>query len=388
LFAACGFRALCVDRTPPVLDEADPAADLRTTAFLTPSVDTLDRAGVWRRLAEEAAPLWTMRILDAGGAENVVRETADFNAAEMQDAPFGWNLRNTAIRRALMETLEAAPDAALRAPAGLVRLTPRSREVIAALSDGAQVRAKLAVAADGRDSEARAQAGIGARRWSYAQKAVVFAVTHDIPHEGVSTEIHRTGGPFTLVPLPDVDGRPASSVVWMEEAAKAGALMELDDEAFLAAAQARSCGVLGGLRLASRRAVWPMIGMLAERLDGPRLALVGETAHVVPPIGAQGLNMSLADIATLAEVLTEARARGRDIGEAALLRRYHRARWPEMAARVATVDALNRASMVSAQPLRDLRRAGLKLIHDAAPLRRLAMRGGMGARGGRDAKPL
>ena len=120
--------------------------------------------------------------------------------------------------------------------------------------------------------------------------------------------------------------------------------------------------------------------MKNSRLNGPRLALVAEAAHVIPPIGAQGLNMSLADIETLAGLVEEARGKGADIGAPELLARYHRTRWPEMAARVAGVDLLNRAAQAEAQPLRDLRRAGLKLIHDAAPLRRAAMKWGLGVR--------
>ncbi|SES65783.1 FAD-dependent monooxygenase [Oceanicella actignis] len=380
LFGSAGFEVICVDRETPRLDPADPGADLRTTAFLTPSVETLRRAGAWERLAPHAAPLRVMRLIDAGGARNVPRRTADFVSDEVQDHPFGWNLPNTVIRRALLERIEELPNVRLRAPAALTRLTPRLNDAVAQLSDGAQVRARLVVAADGRDSAARRMLGLGARRWGYAQKALVFAVAHERPHEGVSTEIHRTGGPFTLVPLPDHEGRPCSSVVWMERGPRAQALFEAPPEAFEEAVNERSCGVLGRLRPIGRRALWPIVSQLAERLDGPRGALMGEAAHVVPPIGAQGLNMSLADAAALADLVARAAAAGEDIGAPALLARYHRARWPEMSARVAGIDLLNRAAMAQAQPLRDLRAAGLTALHAAAPLRRLAMRLGMGAR--------
>src|SRR5690606_27539509 len=130
----------------------------------------------------------------------------------------------------------------------------------------------------------------------YGQKAVVFAVTHDHPHGGMSTEVHRAGGPFTLVPLPDLDGRPCSSVVWMAEGPEALRLAALPEDDFAAAATDRSAWVYGPLRLAAKRQVWPIISQIAHRLTGPRAALVAEAAHVVPPIGAQGLNMSLADI--------------------------------------------------------------------------------------------
>jgi 2-octaprenyl-6-methoxyphenol hydroxylase len=412
IFAGAGLSALCIDRTAPMaapvaapvgapmaapvatlgggpetapMALGAPGADLRTAALLTPSVDALDAAGAWASMAETAAPLWVMRLLDAGGPAPDIRRRADFNAAEMQDRPFGWNLPNATIRATLAAHLARTPGAALRAPATLARLTLRSREALALLDDGTRVRAALVVGADGRDGEIRTHAGIDARRWGYGQKALVFAVRHPAPHDGVSTEIHRTGGPFTLVPLPDGvhDGAAVhrSSVVWMERAGVAHALAELDDDAFAAAATARSCGVLGPLTLASRRTIWPIISQLAARLDGERVALMGEAAHVVPPIGAQGLNMSIADAVALARIAGEARAGGEDIGGAATLARYHRARWTQMAARVAGVDALNRAALAEAQPLRDLRAMGLSAIYGLGPVRRQLMKVGMGAGG-------
>ncbi len=249
-----------------------------------------------------------------------------------------------------------------------------------ALSDGSQVRAALVVAADGRDSAVREGLGIAVRRWGHGQKALVFTVTHDLPHDGVSTEIHRSGGPFTLVPLQDRDGAHRSAVVWMEAGPVAAALAAMDVEEFEAALNLRGCGVLGTLRLGSPRRVWPIITQLAARLDGPRAALIAEAAHVLPPIGAQGLNMSLKDIATLVDLAAEARTKGADIGAPALLARYHRARHGDMLLRIAGIEALNSAAMAGARPLRDLRRAGLKALHGVTPVRRAVMRLGLGAR--------
>ncbi len=270
--------------------------------------------------------------------------------------------------------------AELRAGVRVERVTPRTEAALAALSDGTQVRAALVIAADGRDSAVREGLGIGVRRWGYGQKAVVFTVTHDLPHDGVSTEIHRSGGPFTLVPLLDRDGKHASAVVWMETGPRAAELAAMPEDAFTAALNLRACGVLGDLRLSGRRMLWPIIAQIASRLDGPRTALVAEAAHVLPPIGAQGLNMSLADIATLLDLCAGARASAGDIGAPELLRRYHRARHGDALVRIAGIDLLNRAAMAGAQPLRDLRRAGLHALHATPPLRRAAMRLGLGAR--------
>ncbi|MFQ5566419.1 MAG: FAD-dependent oxidoreductase [Paracoccaceae bacterium] len=374
--AAAGFEVTCVDPAPPDA----PGADQRTTAFLEPAVATLERAGAWAAMAPHAAALWTMRLVDAGGEAREVRETADFEASEMMDRPFGWNVPNIAVREALMSRLAALPGARLVAGQSVGGLVCRSTEALARLDGGGQVRARLVLAADGRDSDLRAGAGIAVRRWHYGQKALVFAVTHPHPHEGVSTEIHRTGGPLTLVPMPDRDGCPCSAVVWMAPGPRAAGLAALDDAALGAALTAETMDLFGPLEVAGPRALWPIIGQIAARLDGQRLALVAEAAHVVPPIGAQGLNMSLADIETLARLAEEARAAGQDVGAPELLAAYRRRRYPEIAARVAGIDLLNRAAQAEAQPLRDLRRAGLKAIHDVKPLRRLAMRWGLGVR--------
>lgn len=383
-FATAGFRVACVDPVPPVTDPDSAGSDLRSTAFLMPSVDLLARAGVWDRLAPHASALRVMRIVDAGGAEPAARTCADFAADDVGEAAFGYNLPNWLLRREMVARL-AELGAHLHAPAAVTRVTPRSTGAIAALSDGRSIRAALVVAADGRDSPLRTALGIGARRWGYGQKAVVFSVTHPEPHDDISTEIHRSGGPLTLVPLPDRDGSPASAVVWMEHGPEAARLARLPVDAFEAALNRRACGLLGGLRLAGARQVWPIIAQVADRLDAPRTALVAEAAHVVPPIGAQGLNMSLADIAALLDLVCAERSGGGDIGSAALLARYQRARHGAVLARVGAIDGLNRAAMAEARPLRDLRHLGLRLLHGLPPLRRQAERLGLGARRDRPA---
>ena len=377
--AVDGHSVTLADRAaPPPTDAGEAGADLRTTALLQPAIETLRRAGAWEAMGAGAEALWTMRILDAGGRENRAREKADFESAEMGDRPFGWNVTNTGARRALMDRL-AALGVPIRAPAGLEALTLRDDAAFARLADGSSLRAKLVIGADGRDSGVRAMAGVGVRRWDYGQHALVFAVSHPRPHGGVSTEIHRSGGPFTLVPMPDRDGRHMSSVVWMLRSAEAAALTAADDAAFAEALNERALDTLGRLTVEGRKAAWPIIGQLAHAMVARRVALMAEAVHVIPPIGAQGLNMSLADLEDLAQRLATARAAGADIGSAALLGGYQRRRYPETLARVAGVDALNRAARADMQPLRDLRRVGLAAVARLPFARRMAMKIGMGA---------
>ena len=373
-FGAQGFSTLCVDPAPPVTDEGADGADLRTTALLSPSVALLRRIGLWDRLLPHAMPLQVMRVVDAGGAQPVARMIRDFDAAELGDQPFGWNLPNWLLRREISARLAEMATVRFRPGAGTDTVLVRDSGALVTLTDGRRVRARLLVGADGRDSPVRQALGIGVRRFRYGQKALAFAVTHDLPHNNVSTEIHRSGGPFTLVPLPDRDGRPSSAVVWMEDGREVGRLAALPRDAFEVKLNDRSAGILGRLSLATRLTQWPIISQIADRFTAPRTALMAEAAHVVPPIGAQGLNMSLADLSALIDLT------GDDPGNPAGLAAYDRARRPEAYARLLGIDALNRASQTSIRPLRDLRAAALGGLHGLSPMRRLMMRAGLGLR--------
>jgi len=376
-FAHAGFDVICVDPAPPVTERDAQGSDLRTTAILQPGQALMARCGLWDRLADEAAPLQIMRIVDAGGEQPEPRVVRDFRAADISDQPFGWNLPNWLLRRELVAHLAALPNVDFRPGMGTTTLFTRTAEARVGLSDGARVTARLVLACDGRASPMREAAGIPVHTLRYGQKALAFATTHPAPHDNVSTEIHRSGGPFTLVPLPDYKGSPSSAVVWMERGPRAMELLQMEEEAFNAAMTERSCGLFGPLSLASRRTIWPIIAQRAERMAGERLALMAEAAHVVPPIGAQGLNMSLGDLRAL---LDRAEARPEGLGDAQMLEAYHKARHSEVTVRVTGIDMLNRASMMGAQPLRDLRAAGLSALYSMAPVRKTLMQMGLGVR--------
>ncbi|NDV98887.1 UbiH/UbiF family hydroxylase [Salipiger sp. PrR002] len=377
-FGSAGFSVLCVDPAPPVTEREAQGADLRSTAFLQPAQAFLAEAGLWERLAPHAMPLQVMRIVDAGGDLPEPRIVKDFDSAEISELPFGWNLPNWLLRREISAHLHEMEGVTFLPGTATTALFTREAEARVTLSDGRRIRTRLVIAADGRNSPMRQAAGIGVKTTRFGQKALAFATTHPIPHENVSTEIHRTGGPFTLVPLPDFEGRPSSAVVWMEEGPKAEALMALDDEAFEAAMSERSCHLFGPLKLASRRSIWPIIAQHAECLTGQRLALVAEAAHVVPPIGAQGLNMSLADMKVLHDLAV---ARPGALGEAAMLDAYARKRMPDIRARVAGITALNRTSMLSNPLLRDARATALDALYGVTSVRKTLMQMGLGAKG-------
>jgi 2-octaprenyl-6-methoxyphenol hydroxylase len=374
-FGMAGFSVTLAEPHEPVTAREDAGADLRTTAFLQPARDLLEQAGLWPALAPHGTALQVMRLIDAGGEANEPRLTRDFDAAELSDAPFGWNLPNWLLRREMLAHLQTLSNVTLKIGPGFARMTTRETEAIITLTDTTRLRARMVIAADGRNSPVRAALGIPVTTTRYGQKAITFAVTHPIPHGHVSTEVHRTGGPFTLVPLPDRDGLPCSAVVWMDTGPNIAALMALDDAAFSAAATERSTHCMGPLTLASRRTTWPIISQLAQSLTGERTALIAEAAHVVPPIGAQGLNMSLADITTL---LTLAKANPATLGDAKMLDAYARARMPDLRLRVTGVDALNRAAIAQSPLFRNLRAAGLRALTAADPVRKTLMKTGLG----------
>jgi 2-octaprenyl-6-methoxyphenol hydroxylase len=372
-FGARGFSVLCVDPAPPVRDMAEAGADLRSTAFLQPARALLDSAGLWDRLAPHATPLQVMRIVEAGRGTAVSR---DFDAADLGPLPFGWNLPNWLLRREMAARIEGMAQVEFRPGCGFAGLTPRDDRALVRLSDGSRVSARLVIAADGRASPVREACGIGVRTRRYGQKALAFAVTHERPHDNVSTEIHRSGGPFTLVPLPDLDGAPSSAVIWMELGREADRLSALPVSDFDIEATARSERALGRLHLVTRRQSWPIILQTARALTAQRVALVAEAAHVMPPIGAQGLNTSLADIACLADL---AAARPEGLGDAAMLATYARRRAGDITLREHGIDALNRIAMAGGPLAQAVRGAGLGVMHGLPALRRGLMRLGLGA---------
>lgn len=376
-FGAAGFKVICVDPTPPVITHDAEGADMRSTAMLQPARAVLEAAGIWAHLAPHAAPLQIMRIVDAGGVDPEPRVTREFDAAEISEQPFGWNFPNWLLRRELLARLAELPNVDFRPGTGTTTLFARTSNARVGLTDGTRITTKLVIAADGRDSPMRTAAGIEVSTRRYGQKALAFAVTHPLPHYNVSTEVHRSGGPFTLVPLPDRDGMPSSAVVWMDDGPATLARAEIDIATFEAEMSTRSCHLFGPLTLASPRAVWPIISQHAKRLSGERIALIAEAAHVVPPIGAQGLNMSLNDLATLLEL---AQANRDTLGSAALLDAYHKARYADIQLRVRGIDLLNRASQVSSPMARDARAAGLNALYAMAPVRKMLMQMGLGMR--------
>ena len=368
LAAALAFRRAGFDTV--LIGRIEPRVDGRTVALLDGSVRMLRRLGAWDRLAPDAAPLETMRLIDDTGSLFRPPPVA-FQAGEIGLDAFGWNIESARLVRGLADGLKGTGISQIAE--GAVGFAEDADGAAVALAGGGSVRARLVVAADGRRSMLRKAGGIKSREWSYPQAALTTILAHERDHRDVSTEFHTRHGPFTLVPLP---GR-RSSLVWVTAPHDAERLAELPDAGLARTIERQAHSILGAMRIDGPRGLVPMTGLAVDRFGAGRLALVGEAAHVFPPIGAQGLNLGLRDVAALVDAVCDAREIGEEIGGAGALRRYQRGRDIDVRLRTTAVHALNRTLLADFLPADLLRGAGLLFLDRVSPLRRLVMREGV-----------
>lgn len=342
--------------------------DQRTTALMLPSIRLLDSLGVWERLKPAAAPLRAMRIVD--GTSRLVRaRPVTFHSTEIDEDAFGYNMPNMALNAAIASRLD--DNANIRQVGhSVISYETGAESITATLDNGDRITAKLVVAADGRNSIAREHAGIKTSSWSYPQTAFVTTFSHSRPHEDMSTEFHTETGPCTQVPLPG----NRSSLVWAVRPERAEALKAMDDASLSQAIEERLQSFLGKVTVGPERQTYPLSGQYPLRFGQNRIALVGEAAHVFPPIGAQGLNLGLRDVEDLREAVLSNPA---DAGSEQVMARYDSARRPDIIARTGAVDALNRTLLSSFLPAQMARATGLAILDIAPPLRGLFMREGM-----------
>lgn len=364
LVAGLGFE------TALIAPESRPD-DTRTTALLGGSVKLLERMGLWEALAARGQPLEVMRLVDDTG--RLIRAPeAVFRAPEIGIGTFGSNITNRDITEVL-DARAAAEPKLTRILGAVTDVRTRETGIDLTLDDGRTIAAAVAVAADGRRSKLREAAGIEVSTWSYPQSALVLNMRHTAEHNDVSTEFHTRSGPFVLVPLPG----KRTSIVLVEKPEVAERLNAMNDADLAIELERRSHSILGRIEIESERQLWPLSGMTAKRVAAKRVFLVGETAHVFPPIGAQGLNLSARDVAALGEVLARARREGRDLGSAGTMDAYERARRIDVETRTRGVDMADRLLLSDALPAQVVRSLGFWAINRFAPLRHLVMREGL-----------
>lgn len=349
---------------------APPAArpDQRTTALMDQSIAFMERLGIWGDMGDHAAALSTMQIID--GTSRLLRAPpVAFRASEVGLPAFGYNFPNASMLPHLGKALAAEPNATVMAQA-VTAIRHAEDAVTLTLDDGSDITAEFVVGADGRNSPVRESAGIGTRTWSYPQTALVLNFRHERPHRNVSTEFHTESGPFTQVPLPG----NRSSLVWVLKPAVAEEMRDLPTEELSRRVEARMQSLLGKVEVEPGVQAWPLSGMMAKSFGKGRVALVGEASHVFPPIGAQGLNLSLRDIMALVEII--APSSGGPISSRAG-DRYDSKRRADVMSRTASVDVLNRSLLSDFLPMQVLRAAGLHVLAGISPLRNLVMREGV-----------
>ena len=348
-----------------------PYADNRTTALLGGSVDFLQSLDVWRRCADKSAALRVMRLVD--DTRRLIRSPeVTFSSDEIGMEAFGSNIENRLLMVAMEERASELPN--------LVRIDDEAQSVVTDESavtvttkQGQSLTAALVIGADGRHSLCREAAGIGVKRRDLGQSALTLNIAHARPHNNCSTEFHTESGPCVFVPLPG----DRSSVVWVVKPGEAERLKALDDAELALALETQSHSIMGKLTIAPGRHVFPLAIENPEHLAAKRIVLVGEAAHVLPPIGAQGLNMGLRDAADLADIVRDALLMGGDPGADAVLQAYARARRADVFSRIFAVDMANRTLLSDFLPAQSLRAAGMHMLNTLGPIRRLAMREGL-----------
>lgn len=342
--------------------------DRRTTALMLPALDYLAGIGLPGFSPEETAPLEAMRIVDM--TSRLIRSApVTFRAAEIDAPHFGINIPNAVLMRMLNAAVESEASVS-RFNDVVERWSLGEAEALAHLADGRTLNAPLVVAADGRASQARDAAGISVTKRDYPQSALVLNFTHSRPHGRISTEFHTETGPFTQVPLPG----NRSSLVWLVSHDKAAELAALDDRDLATRIEERMQSMLGRIEVEPGRQVYPMAALQPSSVAARRVALVGEAAHVFPPIGAQGMNLGIRDVADIVAVAEDHRT---DPGSDQALSRYRSARRLDIAARQTAVNALNISLLSGILPAQIARSAGLGLLSGIAPLRSFVMREGM-----------
>lgn len=364
LLAACRLAA---DQHSVALVAPPRRADRRTTALLGASIEALRGLGLWPVLEPLSQPLRAIRIVD--GTDRLIRAPeVTFDARDVGLDTLGYNIPN----EPLLAALEAkAADLNVVQIAQSVTAIDTAASMATVATDGQeQVAAQLVVAADGQRSSCRDLAGIGMERIETGQVALVCNFSHSEPHDDISTEFHTETGPFTLVPL----GQGRSALVWVTDAETAAQAQQLDGESLAELIFDKSHTILGTISVETPVQMFPLVAGVADRLASDRLVLIGEAAHVLPPIGAQGFNMTIRDIDLLVGL-----ARGaEDCGDATVTSRYARERRRDVGRRAQAVTMLNRSLLSDLLPVQLVRGAGMFALGRFAPVRKWLMREGLG----------
>ena len=364
-----------------VVDPADPDQRLdakfdgRTSAVSSSSMRMLQAIGVADHLPAPACSIRKIQVADGLQPGGLAFEPGE------DGEPLGWMNENRHLRAALRSRAEAGKNLWLLWKSRVADVDRGEHQVVVSLEDGRKLSAPILVAADGRNSAMREQAGIRIARWRYDHTAIVSVLCHERQHDHIAYEIFYPGGPFALLPMTDEGKRHRSAIVWSVQKDDAPGLLELSDEDFAAEASAAIGGFLGKISLAAPRSTYPLGFHHAVQITSDRLALVGDSAHAIHPIAGQGLNLGFRDAAALAQVLVEGARLGLDLGDRQLLDRYQRWRSLDSLMVAMATDSLTRIYSVPGKLPSAVRRFGMGLIDRIAPIKNRLMAEARGTSG-------
>ena len=368
-----GFRVALIDAEPPQKDKAD----ARASALSAASKGLLSVLGIWPELAGDAQPITSIDVTD-GSLDAPLRPYFLGFDDDLRSGESGaYMIENADLTRALSAALAREPAIAVSAPDSVIGFSATPFDIEVQRAKGGAASAKLLVAADGKRSRLREEAGIKCVSWSYPQVGIVTTVKHEKPHGGKAVQHFLPGGPFAILPLKG----NRSSIVWTEDKATGKAIIEADEAAFVAELAKRFRSKLGDIALAGPRQSFPLDFQVARSFVAERLALVGDAAHAVHPLAGQGLNIGFRDVAALTEIIVEGARLGLDIGASGPLERYERWRRFDSAFSAAVMDGLNRLFSNDNAPLRALRDLGLGVVDRAPWLKRALVREAAGVSG-------
>ncbi|MBW4706554.1 FAD-dependent monooxygenase [Roseobacter sp. YSTF-M11] len=374
--ASAGQSVIIVDALP-LKTRRKAGFDGRSYALALTSARLLRALGVWDMVEDDAQPMLDIKVSDGRAGEGPSPFFMHFDHAEIEEGPMGYMVEDRHLRPALLAAVEKSKAVRQINGANVIAQKADATGVSVSLSSGKELRARLLVGCDGRGSGTAERAGIKRTGWGYDQTALVCALEHELPHNGIAHQFFMPPGPLAILPLKG----NRSSIVWSETTENARKINAMADDDYLDVLRPRFGSFLGDISLAGARFTYPLSLSLAHDLIAPRIALVGDAAHGVHPIAGQGLNAGMRDVAALADVIADAARRGEDIGASAVLARYQQWRRFDNSALAIATDAFNRLFSNDNPVLRGVRDIGMGLVGRLPGLRRGFIREAAGLTG-------
>ena len=353
-------------------------ADQRTTAFLNPAIGVFKEIGIWDKIEPFSQPLKEMEIIDAGSQKKVGPASVVFEPKEVNIENFGYNVPNSILRLELLGWLKKNKNFVLNIRDSIIEHYAFDDSIVARTAKGKELNGNLLISCEGKESAIRKREKINTIKTSYNQLAMVFQVSHSKKHKDRTTEILDVGGPFTIIPLRDSSKQSKSTVVWMDNSDVIDEAYSLENAEFNSIISKKSLGVRGNIKLVGKRQKWPVSSQLSKTLISKRTVLIAESAHVMPPTGAQGLNTSVEDIIALHKICKKALKNNEDIGADRVLRQYNIKRFPLTGSKVFGIHLLNKISMTENSFLRIARKNFLMYLSQSPLLKRTLIKAGLG----------